>query len=98
MSQKLRHDQIRDILEKRGYVTVRYLVDTLHYSSATINRDLNKMQTLGLVKRTYGGVEAAKKERLPVLCPVPLRSSRRRLLRQVPAPWRGPHVQTDVRS
>lgn len=67
MSQKLRYDQIRDILEKRGYVTVRYLVDTLHYSSATINRDLNKMQTLGLVKRTYGGVEAAKKERLPVL-------------------------------
>ena len=67
MPQKLRHDQILDLLEKRGYVTVRYLVDTLHYSSATINRDLNKMQVLGLVKRTYGGVEAAKRERLPVL-------------------------------
>lgn len=57
MSQSIRQEQILEILETRGYVTVRYLVDRLHYSSATINRDLNKMQTLGLVKRTYGGVE-----------------------------------------
>lgn len=67
MSQKLRQDQILDILEKRGYVTVRYLVDALHYSSATINRDLNRMQTLGLVKRSYGGVEAEKRGNLPAL-------------------------------
>ena len=46
MPQTLRQDQILEILEKRGYVTVRYLTDALHYSSATINRDLNKMQTL----------------------------------------------------
>ncbi|MBE6691608.1 MAG: DeoR/GlpR transcriptional regulator [Ruminococcaceae bacterium] len=58
MSQKLRQEQILHILQKRGYVTVRYLTQALHYSSATINRDLNTMQTLGLVKRTYGGVEA----------------------------------------
>lgn len=67
MSQALRQDQILGILEKRGYVTVRYLIDQLHYSSATINRDLNKMEVLGLVKRSYGGVEAAKKEHLPAL-------------------------------
>lgn len=67
MSLKLRQDQILEILNKRGYVTVRYLVDALHYSSATINRDLNKMEALGLVKRSYGGVEAAKNERLPAL-------------------------------
>lgn len=67
MSQKIRQEQILNILEKRGYVTVRYLVDTLHYSSATINRDLNQMQILGLVKRTYGGVEALKKGNLPAL-------------------------------
>lgn len=67
MSQTLRQEQILSILEKRGYVTVRYLMDQLHYSSATINRDLNKMEVLGLVKRSYGGVEAAKKEHLPAL-------------------------------
>ena len=67
MAQKIRQDQILDILEKRGYVTVRYLVDALHYSSATINRDLNTMEALGLVKRSYGGVEACKKSHLPAL-------------------------------
>ena len=67
MSYKLRQEQILHILEKRGYVTVRYLMEHLHYSSATINRDLNKMATLGMVVRSYGGVEAAKKELLPVL-------------------------------
>jgi DeoR family fructose operon transcriptional repressor len=67
MSQKLRQDQILSILETRRYVTVRFLVNTLHYSTATINRDLNRMQTLGLVKRSYGGVEAAKNEQFPAL-------------------------------
>ena len=67
MSQKLRQDQILHILEKEGYVTVRYLVEALHYSSATINRDLNAMEALKLVKRSYGGVEAAKRGHLPAL-------------------------------
>ncbi|MBR4863559.1 MAG: DeoR/GlpR transcriptional regulator [Oscillospiraceae bacterium] len=67
MSQKLRQDQILHILEKQGYVTVRYLVERLHYSSATINRDLNAMEALRLVKRSYGGVEIAKRGNLPAL-------------------------------
>ena len=58
MSQKIRQEQILHVLEERGYVTVRYLTEALHYSSATINRDLNALQTLGAVKRSYGGVEA----------------------------------------
>ena len=61
MSQKLRQEQILHILEKKKYVTVRYLCNTLHYSSATINRDLNAMQAVDLVKRSYGGVEAVEK-------------------------------------
>lgn len=67
MSQKIRQEQILDILGKRGYVTVRYLVTALRYSSATINRDLNHMQVLGLVKRSYGGVELSQREQLPPL-------------------------------
>lgn len=63
MSQKLRQEEILRILAQRGYCTVRYLTDALHYSSATVNRDLNAMQTLGLVKRTYGGVEAVDRKR-----------------------------------
>lgn len=67
MSQKLRQDHILRILEQQGYVTVKYLVNQLHYSSATINRDLNKMELLGLVKRSHGGVEAANRDQLPAL-------------------------------
>ena len=72
MSQKLRQDQILHILDKRKYVTVRYLVDALHYSSATINRDLNEMQARGTVKRSYGGVEICDGGALP---PLPQRQS-----------------------
>lgn len=67
MSQKLRQEEILNILKKQGYVTVQYLVDVLQYSTATINRDLNAMQRQGLVKRSYGGVEAAVARRLPPL-------------------------------
>ena len=67
MAQKIRQEQILNILEKQGYVTVRYLSEILQYSSATINRDLNSMQTAGLVKRSYGGVEISKRSHLPPL-------------------------------
>lgn len=67
MPQKIRQDQILSILKKQGFVTVRYLSDSLQYSTATINRDLNAMQLQGLVKRSYGGVEAVTSNRLPPL-------------------------------
>ena len=67
MSQKLRQDKILHILENRKFVTVGELIDILQYSSATINRDLNEMQLLGLVKRHRGGVELAQHNGLPPL-------------------------------
>lgn len=67
MSQKIRQEHILQILKEQGYVTVRYLSNTLQYSTATINRDLNAMQRQGLVKRSYGGVEETAKRRLPPL-------------------------------
>ncbi|MBQ8356638.1 MAG: DeoR/GlpR transcriptional regulator [Clostridia bacterium] len=72
MSQKLRQEQILHILSQRGYCTVRYLTEALHYSSATVNRDLNAMQMAGLVKRSYGGVEAVDRNRY---LPLPLRQN-----------------------
>lgn len=57
MYQKERTEQILQILKEEGYVTVKYLTEKLHYSNATINRDLNYLQKLNLVKRSYGGVE-----------------------------------------
>ena len=60
MHQKERIKYITEILEKNGYVTVKYLIEELDYSTATINRDLNAMQNQHLIKRSYGGVELVK--------------------------------------
>ena len=65
MAQKQRQEQILQILKTQGFVTVRYLTEKLQYSTATVNRDLNALQLAGLVKRSYGGVEAAQQSHLP---------------------------------
>ena len=67
MSSKLRQDEILKIIESKGYVSVKYLSDTLHYSTATINRDLNDLQKRGLVTRSYGGVEPVRSPYVPIM-------------------------------
>ncbi len=52
-----RQNEIIDLMKKEGYITVKYLVEKLNYSSATINRDLNELQLKGMIKRSYGGAE-----------------------------------------
>lgn len=66
MSSKTRQDKILEILENQGHVTVKYLTEVLHYSSATINRDLNALQSQQLIKRNYGGVEPIRSTYIPV--------------------------------
>ena len=55
--QKERLNEILEIVKRYGYVTVKYLVGALHYSNATINRDLNLLEKQGRILRSYGGVE-----------------------------------------
>ena len=62
MYQKERLDEILELLHKYGYVTVKYLVNALHYSNATINRDLNILESQGEIHRTHGGVELAERK------------------------------------
>jgi DeoR/GlpR family transcriptional regulator of sugar metabolism len=62
--QRERADAILNILKEKGYVTVKYLIEQLHYSNATINRDLNRLAEQKLIKRYYGGVEILKKTSL----------------------------------
>lgn len=57
MYQKERIDKILQILRENGYVDVKYLCDEIGYSKATINRDLNCMQSQKLIVRSYGGIE-----------------------------------------
>lgn len=66
MYQKERIDNILEILKVNGYVTVKFLTEKLHYSTATINRDLNIMEKQKLVNRSYGGVELVKSKGVPL--------------------------------
>ena len=66
MYQKERIDKITEFLKLHGYVTVRFLTEELHYSTATINRDLNIMEKQNLVHRTYGGVELIERKAVPL--------------------------------
>ena len=60
MTSKERQEQILEILDRQGYVTVKYLISALQYSSATINRDLHALESRQLVMRSYGGVEPVR--------------------------------------
>ena len=66
MFQKERMERIISILKLHGYVTVKYLTEELHYSTATINRDLNALEQMNEVKRSYGGVELQAPRSVPV--------------------------------
>lgn len=66
MYQQERLNRIMQIIRQNGYVTVKYLTSTLHYSNATINRDLNILAGQKLVHRTYGGVEWIEQKGVPL--------------------------------
>ena len=51
-----RTDRIMEILKENKYTTVEKLVVELHYSPATIRRDLTYLAEIGLVRKSYGGV------------------------------------------
>lgn len=67
MYHKERLDTILALVEERGYVTVKYLIENLHYSKATVNRDLNTLAQMGKLKRTWGGAEPVEVREIPVM-------------------------------
>ena len=50
-----RQNQILEILNTRHAVTVDELCALLYSSGATIRRDLQILETSGLIRRTHGG-------------------------------------------
>ena len=60
MYQKERLERIMELLEANGYLTVQYLTEQLHYSSATVNRDLQLLEQMHRLRRSYGGVEPVR--------------------------------------
>lgn len=67
MYQSERLEKIMGILKENGYTTVKYLTEELHYSNATVNRDLALLEARKLVKRSYGGVELEERHGTPLV-------------------------------
>lgn len=66
MYQNERLDQILKIITRYKYVTVQFLTEELHYSTATINRDLNILAEQKLITRHYGGAELSDNKGVPL--------------------------------
>ncbi|MBE8717055.1 DeoR/GlpR family DNA-binding transcription regulator [Cellvibrio polysaccharolyticus] len=58
MLEKQRQQLILDFLDEAKFASVRVLCDQLNSSEATIRRDLNKLATVGKIKKIRGGAEA----------------------------------------
>ena len=50
-----RQQEILRLLEQHGHVSTHKLARLIHVSEPTLRRDLARMETLGLIRRTYGG-------------------------------------------
>jgi len=50
-----RHQQIADLIQKNGKVSVAEIVDTFGISDESARRDLRMLEKKGLCKRTHGG-------------------------------------------
>ncbi len=55
MQKQERIEQVLEIIKSRKFCTVDELVEQLHYSPATIRRDLTHLAQRKLVKKSYGG-------------------------------------------
>lgn len=60
MHERERWKDILTIVRERGVVRVRELVSHTGASSATLRRDLAKLEAMGQIKRVHGGVEAVE--------------------------------------
>ncbi len=55
MSISERQQQLLDLLEERGFLTVGSMAELTYTSPSSIRRDLAILQNLSLIKRTHGG-------------------------------------------
>ena len=63
MIQDERYNRIYDILQDKKTVTVHFLKNALYASEATIRRDLEVMESRGLLRRIWGGATAVSAEK-----------------------------------
>ena len=52
-----RQSQIFELLNNKGFVTVKYLSEVLFTSESSVRRDLAVLEQKGYIRRSYGGAE-----------------------------------------
>lgn len=67
MFKEERCEEILKILKENGFSTVKNLSDKLHYSPATIRRDLVYMKQKGMIEKSYGGATPSNTGKFNVL-------------------------------
>ena len=55
MTQKRRQDQIFEMIQQKGFVTIDELVEHFQVTPQTIRRDLNQLAESDKIKRHHGG-------------------------------------------
>lgn len=58
MSTTKRQEEILELLNEHGFLTVERLSELTYTSPSSIRRDLSRLQGLSLIKRTHGGASA----------------------------------------
>ena len=58
MSTTKRQEEILELLNEHGFLTVERLSELTYTSPSSIRRDLARLQALSLIKRTHGGASA----------------------------------------
>ena len=67
MFKEERCEIILKMLNEEGFLTVKKLTDKLHYSPATIRRDLEYMKQKGMIEKSYGGATPSDTGKFNVL-------------------------------
>ncbi len=61
MLKNRRHEEILEVLQRKGYISLVELVDELGASTATVRRDLAFLEEHNLLVRTHGGAVTASR-------------------------------------
>ncbi len=60
MANQERLNQIIQLVDERGFISVSELSEMLHVSEMTIRRDLEQLDVQGRLQRTYGGAASLR--------------------------------------
>lgn len=77
--------QILEILQTRGFQTVRALADELAVDESTVRRNLEKLEDLDLIQRTHGGANCVQPTETPADLKQSIHSEEKRAIGQAMA-------------